>query len=131
MPHTTLGSLDKHIIVKKAMITNIQSLARLRNAADIIRGVYKQRVIITNIVAPNFLISKGLSLKIYGFSESFIISENEALKRYISEDFLSLKSDMARFGSMIYKIMSGNRFEFHIYLEIERGLDDSESKAYK
>ncbi|KNG80905.1 hypothetical protein ANOM_010097 [Aspergillus nomiae NRRL 13137] len=112
MPYIAHGSLDKHLSTNKTSINNEQRLGWFQNAAEIINGVHEQRVIIADIAARNFLINKDLSLQ-------------------LCEDFLSIKFDIARFGSTMYEIVSGNRYEFYVNPEIDKDLDDDESKTYK
>ncbi|XRM48025.1 hypothetical protein ABZX51_010969 [Aspergillus tubingensis] len=54
------------------------------------------------------------------------------MAEFISEDFTSVKSDIARFGSMMYEVISGKQFEVYVIPDIETDLDeDSVSKTYK
>lgn len=78
----------------------------MQNAADIVNRVYSWHVVIADIVARNFLVNKDLSL--YDFSESLNISEEGIVDELISDDYLSVKFDTARFGSMMYEIMPGS-----------------------
>lgn len=67
------------------------------------------------------------------FTESVIVSNDEDIANFVSEDFVSVKFDIARFGSMMYEITSRSRYEFHVIPEIETDLDDDdpESKTFK
>ncbi|PWY70718.1 hypothetical protein BO83DRAFT_379455 [Aspergillus eucalypticola CBS 122712] len=58
------------------------------------------------------------------FTESTIVADDEDMADFISEDFASVKSDIARFGSMMYEVISGNHFEFCVIPDIETDLDD-------
>lgn len=50
----------------------------------------------------------------------------------VSEDFVSVKFDIARFGSMIYEVISGIRYEIYVTPDIEADLDDDpEVKTFK
>ena len=44
--------------------------------------------------------------------------EDRALEGFISEDFLSVKFDIARFGSMVYEIVAGRKYEFYVNPEM-------------
>lgn len=132
MPYFSHGSLDRYMNSRKAtVIDNEQRLAWILNAAEIISRVHRQRVIIADIAARNFLVNTDLSLQLCDFSESLVVPEDRALDEFVSEDFLSIKSDIARFGSMVYEIVSGSRYEFYVNPEIDVDLDESESKTYK
>ncbi|KAE8355940.1 hypothetical protein BDV28DRAFT_128144 [Aspergillus coremiiformis] len=131
MPYICHRSLDRYIRARKTIIKDEQYLAWLQNAADIIHRVHGQRVIVADIATRNFLVNNDLSLQLCDFSESLIIPEDRALDEFISEEFLSIKFDIARFGSMVYEIVSGRRYEFYINPEIDMDLEDGESKTYK
>ncbi|PLB49605.1 hypothetical protein P170DRAFT_510134 [Aspergillus steynii IBT 23096] len=131
MPYIGHRSLDRYMSANKAIIGDEQRLAWFQNAADIISRVHGQRVIVADIATRNFLVNKDLSLQLCDFSESVIIPEDRALDEFVSEDFLSVKFDIARFGSMMYEIVSGSRYEFYVNPDIDMDLDDDESKIYK
>ncbi|KAH8423158.1 uncharacterized protein LDX57_000913 [Aspergillus melleus] len=133
MPYISHRSLDKYMSATKTVgaTQHRQYLAWFRNAADIISRVHGQRVIVADIAARNFLVNKDLSLQLCDFSESLIIPEDDVPEEFLSEDFLSVKFDIARFGSMMYEIVSGHRYEFYINPEIDSDLDEGESKTYK
>lgn len=131
MPYISHGSLDRYMSASRTVIGDEQRLAWFQNAADIIYRVHGQRVIVADIAARNFLVNEDLSLQLCDFSESIIIPEDTALDEFISEDFLSIKFDIARFGSMVYEIVSGSRFEFYVNPEIDMDLDDGVAKTYK
>lgn len=131
MPYIGHRSLDRYLSANQTDINNKQRLVWLRNAADIIHGVHEKRVIIADIAARNFLVNKDLTLQLCDFSESLVIPEDRELDEFISEDFLSIKFDIARFGSMMYETSSSQRYEFYVSPEIDVDLDDSESKTYK
>lgn len=89
------------------------------------------RVLVADIAARNFLLDENLSLQMCDFTEAVIVS-NENMATFVPEDFISVKSDIARFGSMMYEVISGRRYAFHVTPEIETDLDDDpESKTYK
>lgn len=44
---------------------------------------------------------------------------------------LSIKFDVARFGSMVYEIVTGRRYEFYVNAEIEVDSDDGASYTYR
>lgn len=132
MPYISHGSLDRYMNSRKAVISDKQRLAWLQNAAEIISRVHKQRVIIADIAARNFLVNTDLSLQLCDFSESLVVPEGRVLDEFVSEeDFLSIKSDIARFGSMVYEIVSGSRYEFYVNPESDVDLDEGESRTYK
>ncbi|PWY72241.1 hypothetical protein BO94DRAFT_501447, partial [Aspergillus sclerotioniger CBS 115572] len=131
MPYVSYRSLDRYLSANAAIVNNTQHLRWFRNAAEIIFRVHRQRVLIADIAARNFLVNADLSLQLCDFSESVIIPVEHALDEFISEDSLSMKSDIARFGSMLYEIVSGRRYEFYVTSEIEADLDDGESKTYR
>jgi hypothetical protein len=66
------------------------------------------------------------------FTESIIVSNDEDMADFASEECVSAKSDIARFSSMMYEVISGSRCQFYIIPEIESDLDDDpETKAFK
>ncbi|OOF91669.1 hypothetical protein ASPCADRAFT_9595 [Aspergillus carbonarius ITEM 5010] len=130
-PYISRGSLDRYLSANKATVDNTQRLRWFRDAAEIIFRVHRQRVLLADISARNFLVNADLSLQLFGFSKSVIILVEQALDEFISEDFLSIKSDIARFGSMMYEIVTGHRYEFYVTPEIEADLQDSEPKIYR
>lgn len=51
---------------------------------------------------------------------------------FVSEDSVSVKFDIACFGSMMYEVTCGSRYEFYVVPEIEADLDDDpESKTFR
>lgn len=47
------------------------------------------------------------------FTESIIVSNDEDMADFVSQECVSAKSDIARFGSM-YEVISGSRCQFYI-----------------
>lgn len=98
----------------------------------IIRRVHERRVLVVDIATRNFLLNENLSLLLCDFTESVIVPDDNYMAEFISEDFVSVKFDIARFGSMVYEIASGGRYEFYVTPEIEADLDDdAESKTFQ
>ncbi|EPS30129.1 hypothetical protein PDE_05079 [Penicillium oxalicum 114-2] len=113
-------------------VDSIRRLRWLQEAAHIIRRVHERRVLVADIATRNFLLDENLSLQMCDFTESVIVSNDEGMTSFVSEDYISVKFDIARFGSMIYEVMSGSRCEFYVVPEIEADLDDDpESKTFK
>ncbi|KAG2416275.1 hypothetical protein HFD88_007468 [Aspergillus terreus] len=46
------------------------------------------------------------------------------MANYVSEDYISVKFDIARFGSMMYEVSFGSRYEFYVVPEIETDVED-------
>lgn len=131
MPYLGLGSLSGYLRAHMDSVDGIQQLRWLREAAHIICRVHGWRVLVADIAARNFLLDENLSLQMCDFTEAVIVS-NENMATFVPEDFISVKSDIARFGSMMYEVISGRRYEFHVTPEIETDLDDDpESKTFK
>ncbi|RAL04761.1 uncharacterized protein BO80DRAFT_422001 [Aspergillus ibericus CBS 121593] len=131
MPYVSHRSLDRYLSANKDTVTNIQRLLWFRSAAEIISRVHRQRVLVADIAARNFLVNADLSLQLCDFSESIVIPVNQDLNEFVSESFLTIKFDIARFGSMLFEIVSGHRYEFYVSPEIEVDLEDGESKTYR
>ncbi|KAL5357648.1 kinase-like domain-containing protein [Aspergillus floccosus] len=131
MPYIRHGSLEKYLNANQATVDIAQLLRWFHEAAEVISRVHERRVIVADIAARNFLVNDDLEILLCDFSESVIIPEGEDLDAFISEDFLSFKLDIARFGSMIYKIVSSQRYEFFVDPRIETDLDEGGAKMYK
>ncbi|KAJ5096174.1 hypothetical protein NUU61_005530 [Penicillium alfredii] len=66
------------------------------------------------------------------FAGSVIVSNNDDMDSFVSDDFISVKFDIARFGSMMYEVTSGSRYGFYVVPEIETDVDENpESKTFK
>ncbi|PYI06789.1 hypothetical protein BO78DRAFT_368351 [Aspergillus sclerotiicarbonarius CBS 121057] len=131
MPYVSHGSLDRYLSAKKDIVNDTQRLRWFRNAAEIIFRVHRQLVLVADIAARSFLVNTDLSLQLCDFSESVIIPVNQALDELVLQGLLSTKFDIARFGSMMYEIVSGHRYEFFVTPEVEADLDGGESKTYR
>ncbi|PYI30275.1 hypothetical protein BP00DRAFT_457975 [Aspergillus indologenus CBS 114.80] len=132
MPYLRQGSLSRYLRVHRDSVDNMRRLQWLQEAAHIIRRVHERRVLVADIATRNFLLDENLSLQMCDFTESVIVADDEDLADFVSEDFVSVKSDVARFGSMMYEVISGNRCEFYVIPDIETDLDDDpESKTFK
>lgn len=131
MRYVRHGSLEKYLNANQATVGKAQLLRWFHDAATIISRVHERRVLVADIAARNFLVNDDLTILLCDFSESVIVPEAENLDAFISEDFLSFKLDIARFGSMIYKTVSGQRYEFYVDTRIETDLEDGGAKAYK
>lgn len=132
MPYLRQGSLSSCLRANSGSVDNTQRLRWLQEAAHIIRRVHERRVLVADIAARNFLLDENLSLQMCDFTESVILSNDEDMANFVSEDFVSIKFDIARFGSMMYEVTSGTRYEFYVVPDIEADLDDDpESKAFK
>lgn len=132
MPYLRQGSLSGYLHAHSDSVDSIRRLRWLQEAAHIIRRVHERRVLVADIATRNFLLDENLSLQMCDFTESVIVSNDEDMANFVSEDFVSVKFDIARFGSMMYKVTSGSRYEFYVVPEIETDLDDDpESKTFK
>lgn len=132
MPYLRRGSLSGYLRAHNGSVDSIQRLRWLQEAAHIIRRVHERRVLIADIATRNFLLDETLSLQMCDFTESVIVLNDEDMTNFLSEDFVSIKSDIARFGSMMYEVLSGSRYEFYVVPEIGTDLeDDPESKTFK
>lgn len=132
LPYLRRGSLSGYLRAHNDSVDSIRRLRWLQEAAHIIRRVHGRRVLIADIAARNFLLDESDSLQMCDFTESVIVSNGENMASFLSEDFVSVKSDIARFGSMMYEVTSGSRYEFYVVPEIETDLDDDpESKTFK
>ncbi|GFN13470.1 hypothetical protein AtubIFM55763_001180 [Aspergillus tubingensis] len=113
------------------VVDSSQRLQWLQEAAHIIHRVHERRVLVVDIATRNFLLDEDLSLHMCDFTESTIVADDEDMAEFIFEDFTPVKSDIARFGSMMYEVISGNLFEFYVIPDIETDLDDDPvSKTY-
>lgn len=132
MPYLRQGSLSGYLRSHSDSVDSIRRLRWLQEAAHTIRRVHERRVLVADIATRNFLLDENLSLQMCDFTESVIVSNDEDMANFVSEDFVSVKSDIARFGSMMYEVTSGSRYEFYVVPEIETDLDDDpESKTFK
>lgn len=132
MPYLRQGSLSGHLRTLGGSVDSIRQLQWLREAAHIIRRVHERRVLIADIGTRNFLLDEDLSLQMCDFTESVIVSDDEDMASFVSDDFVSVKFDIARFGSMMYEVTAGRRYEFYVVPEIETDLEnDLESKTFK
>ncbi|KAL2867706.1 uncharacterized protein BJX67DRAFT_380650 [Aspergillus lucknowensis] len=103
-----------------------------RSCTHTIGRVDERRGLVADIAIRNFLLDDNLSLQMCDFTESVIVSNDEDMASFVSEDCISVKFDIARFGSMMYEVTSGSRYESYVIPEIEADLDDDpESKALK
>ncbi|RAH84461.1 hypothetical protein BO86DRAFT_356982 [Aspergillus japonicus CBS 114.51] len=112
MPYLRQGSLSRYIRAHRESVNNMRRLQWLQEAAHIIRRVHERRVLIADIATRNFLLDENLSLQMCDSTESVIVADDEDLVEFVSEDCVSVKSDVARFGSMMYEVISGYRCEF-------------------
>ncbi|KXG54484.1 uncharacterized protein PGRI_076280 [Penicillium griseofulvum] len=132
MPYLRQGSLSRYLSAYADSVDNIRRLRWLQEAAHIIRRVHERRVLIVDIATRNFLLDENLALQMCDFTESVIVSDDEGMANFVSEDLVSVKFDIARFGSMIYEVISGCRCEFYVVPEMETDIDDDpESKIFK
>lgn len=131
MPYLRQGSLSRYLRTHHGSVDNSQRLQWLQEAAHIVCRVHERRVLVVDIATRSFLLDEDLSLHMCDFTESTIVADDEDMAECISEDFTSVKSDIARFGSMMYEVISGNQFEFYVIPDIETDLDeDPVSKTY-
>ncbi|GLA13542.1 hypothetical protein AnigIFM62618_010795 [Aspergillus niger] len=132
MPYLRQGPLSRYLRTHRDGVDNNRRLKWLQEAAHIIRRTHDRRVLVSDIATRNFLLEEDLSLQMCDFTESIIVANDKGMADFISEDFVSVKSDIARFGSMMYEIISGNQFEFYVIPDIETDLDDDPgSKTFK
>lgn len=132
MPYLCQRSLSGYLRAHSDGVDDIRRLRWIQEAAHIIRRVHERRVLVAHIAARNFLPDENLSLQMCDFTDSVIVPNDEDVGKFVSEDFVSVKFDIARFGSMIYEITSGSRYEFYVIPDIEADLDeDPESKTFK
>ncbi|KAL4890624.1 kinase-like domain-containing protein [Aspergillus ambiguus] len=130
MPYIHHRSLDSFLRENQATVTNLQILRWVRNAADTLCEVHEHHVLVVDIAARNFLVNDDLSLQLCDFSESIIAPESDSFNEFISDDFLSVKTDIARFGSMVYEMVSGQRYGFYVNPEVETEVTEGESQLY-
>lgn len=132
MPFIRQGSLSSYLRSHKNNVARVQLLRWLRDAAHIVRRVHERGVLVADVATRNFLLNEDLSLQMCDFTESVIVPSDEDMDSFVSEDFVSVKFDLARFGSMMYEVITGSRYEFYVISEIESDLnDDPESKTFK
>jgi serine/threonine protein kinase len=132
MPFLLQGTLSSYLRSQSCSVGNMEQLRWLRDAAHIVNRVHERRVLIADIATRNFLLNPDLSLQMCDFTESVIVPVDENIRSFVSEDFVSMKFDIARFGSMMYEITSGSRYEFYVIPEIASDIeDDTESKTFK
>ncbi|GLA57025.1 hypothetical protein AtubIFM54640_003149 [Aspergillus tubingensis] len=131
LKHEGHGSLSRYLRTHQDSVDSSQRLQWLQEAAHIIHRVHERRVLVVDIATRNFLLDEDLSLHMCDFTESTIVADDEDMAEFIFEDFTPVKSDIARFGSMMYEVISGNLFEFYVIPDIETDLDDDPvSKTY-
>lgn len=132
MPYLRQGSLYGYLRAHSDSVDSGRRLRWLQEAAHITRRVHERRVLVADSAIRNFLLDDNLSLQMRDFTKSVIVSNDEDMANFVSEDCLLIKFDIARFGSMIYEVTSGSRYEFYVIPEIEADLDDDpESKTFK
>lgn len=115
MPYLRQGSLSGYLRAHSDSVDNIRRLRWIQEAAHIIRRVQERRVLAADIATRNFLLDENLSLQMCDFTDSVIVSNDEDMANFVSEDFVSVKFDIARFGSMMYEITSGSRTNSTLY----------------
>ncbi|OJJ67155.1 hypothetical protein ASPBRDRAFT_349942 [Aspergillus brasiliensis CBS 101740] len=132
MPYMRQCSLSHYLRAHRDGVDNHRRLQWLQEAAHTIRGIHERRVLVAEIATRNFLLEEDLSLHICDFTESVIVANDEDMSDFVSDDYVSVKSDISRFGSMMYEVISGNQFEFYVIPDIETDLDDDpEFKTFK
>lgn len=117
MPYLRQGSLGSYLRTHSDSVSNIQQLQWLREAVHTIRRVHERRVLVADIATRNFLLDENCSLQMCDFTESVVVPNDINMDTFVSEDYFSVKFDVARFGSMMYEITSRNRFEFCVVPE--------------
>lgn len=131
MPCLRQGSLSGYLRTHGVSVDSARRLQWLREAAHIIHRVHEHRVLAADIATRNFLLDEDHSLQMCDFTESAIVPD-EDMASFVSEDFVSVKFDIARFGSMMYEVVSGSRSELYVIPDMEADLvDDPESKTFK
>ncbi|GKZ36492.1 hypothetical protein AbraIFM66950_007608 [Aspergillus brasiliensis] len=94
MPYMRQGSLGHYLRAHRDGVDNIQRLKWLREAAHIVRRIHERRVVIADIATRNLLLEEDLSLQICDFTESVIVADDEDMTDFVSDDFVSVKSDI-------------------------------------
>lgn len=115
MPCLRLGSLHSYLRAHRDGVDSTRQLRWLQEAAHIIRRVHERRVLVADIATRNFLLDEDLSLQMCNFAESVIVPKNEEMANFVSEDCLSVKFDIARFGSMTYEVTSATGTNSTLY----------------
>ncbi|EGC44025.1 conserved hypothetical protein [Histoplasma capsulatum var. duboisii H88] len=113
-PHLSLSqerTLDKFLPQKE--LNQTQQLNWAREAAAAVSYAHSKRVLIGGFAAQNFLIVDKQTLKLCHFVNSRIVPKYLNIDE-INEDGLSVKYDIACFGSLIYNIVTGRKFEVPI-----------------
>jgi serine/threonine protein kinase len=71
-------------------------------------------VIVSNVAARNILINNNQSVKLCDFIDSAVLSFNVNISEE-SQDGASIYTDIFQFGSLVYKIITGKRFNFDLF----------------
>lgn len=88
-----------------------QQLNWILGAASAVADAHDKHVLVANITAQNFLISNDGSLKLSNFSEACILPNLIGMDEG-PETCMGFKCNVARFGSLIYHIVTGKRVDF-------------------
>ncbi|GKZ19479.1 hypothetical protein AbraIFM66951_011090 [Aspergillus brasiliensis] len=94
MPYMRQCSLSHYLRAHRDGVDNHRRLQWLQEAAHIIRRIHERRVLVADIATRNFLLEEDLSLQICDFTESVIVADDENMTDFVSEDFVSVKSDI-------------------------------------
>ncbi|KAK2812555.1 hypothetical protein FQN50_001199 [Emmonsiellopsis sp. PD_5] len=113
-PHLSVPqerTLDK--CLSQAKLSQTQQLNWAREAAAAISYAHSKRVLIGGFTARSFFVADKQTLKLCHFANSRIVPKYLNIDE-IHEDGLSVKYDIACFGSLIYNIVTGRKFEVPI-----------------
>ncbi|PGH36220.1 NEK protein kinase [[Emmonsia] crescens] len=113
-PHLSLpqeSTLDKCLSQEK--LSQTQQLNWAREAAAAVSYAHSKRVLIGGFAARSFLITDKQTLKLCHFANSHIVPKYLNIDE-INEGDLSVKYDIACFGSLIYNIVTGRTVEVPI-----------------
>ncbi|EAS27154.3 uncharacterized protein CIMG_10356 [Coccidioides immitis RS] len=104
-------TLDKYLSQTK--LNRTRQLNCMREAAAAVSYAHSKRVLIGGFTARNFLIADGQRLKLCYLGNSRVVPEHLDIGE-VNEDSLSFKHDIACFGSLIYNVVTGEKFEARI-----------------
>lgn len=105
------STLNKYLSQTK--LNRNQQLNFMREAAAAVSYAHSKHVLIGGFTARNCLIADGQRLKLCHLGNSRVVPEHLDIGE-VKEDSLLFKHDIACFGSLIYNVVTGEKFEARI-----------------
>lgn len=129
MPFMKNGDLQRYIS-RNELDEHLQ-VQWIRSLATTLAFCHRKHVLVADISSRNCLLAKDLSLKLCDFGESSIIQPHLNMTE-VNDDGVSIQTDIAQFGSVVYEIMTRinlsdpRRPRLHF---VEDNKDDEESEG--